>query len=93
MRHQELEGIFYCPAGTKVAGRASPGFDRYHTNPVRRTQSFCEDQLLLLHFIVSGIMGGRDLSVVVRNPQFPKLVKKILDMRAKSKAAKARGGP
>ena len=66
----------------------SPGFDRYVTDPTRRTQSFCVEQVKLLHLLVMGLAQGRDVAPAVRHPQFSKLAKKVIAMREKSEAAR-----
>lgn len=89
-RHDEVldpngDSVFVC-----ADGKVSNGFERFITNPTRRTASFDSTQLDLLHYIVAGILAGSDISAATRHPQFGKLVSKVTNMRRKSKAAARR---
>lgn len=81
-RHQEpLPGVFRCEDGTAAT------FERFVTKPTRRTQSFSAEELDLWHFIVTGLLHGRDISMARRHPLWSKMVSKVHGMRSKSKAA------
>ena len=62
-------------------------FKRFVTKPTRRTASFGEPELHLLHFILVGLLNGHDISQATRHPEFAKLALKATNMRRKSKAA------
>ena len=89
-RHDEVsdptgDSVFVC-----ADGKVSNGFERFITDPTRRTASFDSARLDLLHYIVTGILAGRDISAATRHPQFGKLASKVTNMRRKSKAAARR---
>lgn len=80
--HEEVQpGVFHC-----ANGRIGT-FERFVTKPTRYPQSFSSKEVQLLDFIISGVLRGTDLQVVMRNPVFPKLARKVQTMRTKSKAA------
>lgn len=83
-----------CPPGDhKNAGLPSRGFEQFVTNIGRSSTSFGQDEVEFLNAWARATMSGRDLGGIRRSPTFPKVAKKIFDMKARleEKMERAKG--
>lgn len=81
--HDDCRATWAQHADGKCPGRPDRDYRRTPpSSPLRVSTSLSAAEVNVAHEVVTGLLAGKDLRQVVRNPTFALLVRKVSSMRA-----------